>query len=55
MYLLIHRVIQRMNAHTLERTSFCDSCMEVCTPDCRHDALIRHQRDRAQFDGFIRL
>ena len=38
----MHRFLARFRVRTpcpTERITFCDSCGEVCTPDCRRNAL----------------
>lgn len=44
---LLARLQDRMDSVTLARTTFCDACSEVCTPDCRREAqLHRHRQTR---------
>jgi hypothetical protein len=42
--------LRRRGASTVGRTEFCDSCAQVCTPDCR--AAARREHVRAQVLGF---
>ena len=51
---LLATLQHRATARMLARTSFCDGCGAVCTPDCRREALQASYRDRAITTGLFR-
>ena len=48
MYRLLTTLRSRSTARVLRRTTFCEACGQVCSPDCRHEALRDQLRTAAQ-------
>ncbi len=45
----------RAATRTLQGTTFCEQCSEVCPPNCRREALIDQYRMNAQRAGLLHL
>jgi len=54
MYRFIHYLRARAVAQTLATTTFCEGCDEVCTPDCRREALLERRQENARRNVLVR-